>query len=471
MKKNKLVKFIGIFETIVFSLLLLVGLVALAMALFQKFEVKAVLGFINDKLWFVEELNLYVINFFNYIFYSLELENIAFVSKYLMDYLHIIYTGLFTFFALLGFIFAISTTRAGSGKAKGKGGVIGGAIILFILAAAFTAFAVYYFIYAESIEQILTPRALDVFDDDGFVYEPMINKVIVYAIPGTFLFFTILQFVSIFVGKTDGVSKEKEQKVSNKDMGAYKPKMKPADGGLDLKQNQTAEYMKYQDSKSENPYINGNAKLSEDDLFGDLKPKPKEEEKKEDKPINPYKPATPTPVNNPFANSFNRPTPQPINTFNQTNNYGFNNPPAQNQFNTFNRPMAFGQPAQQPQPAPAPAPTNINLTINPVAAAPNATPQTIQVVQTPAATIKAVGAETEPKETKTTTPKTAPKSADEAFKAKPKAPTQAVARPKAPDMNLTEKLKELSALRQSGAISDDEYKALKQKAFQKFLKS
>ena len=39
--------------------------------LFQKFEVKAILGFINDKLWFVEELNLYVINFFNYIFHAL----------------------------------------------------------------------------------------------------------------------------------------------------------------------------------------------------------------------------------------------------------------------------------------------------------------------------------------------------------------------------------------------------------------
>ncbi len=455
MKKNKFLKFISIFQIITFTILALAGAVALAYALFEKFNVTVVLDFVNNKLWFIEEYYLYVINFFNTIYLSLEINKLEFVAK-LVPYLNIIYTGIFVFITMLALIFAIVSLRTANGKTKGRAGTIFSFFINLLIAGAFIAFAVYFTMYAEAIENVVNDEAIPMFAREGFKYAPIINKVIIYAVAGLPLFITLFHFIALCTLRKDGATKkENAPKASSKDYGSYNPRMKLKEEDK-FEINKPAETMKYQDSKSSNPYINGKAELAEDDLFGDLFSKPKTEPVTTPKPQpapapkpmpmpasqtnNPFaSPARPTPINNPY----------PYNSFTQQNQYNTYAAPAQNQFN---RPMPYNQPAQ-PQSVPAqPQPTNINLTIQ---AAPGQTPTVVQSAATTPAK-----------------PKAAPKSANEAFKATPKAPTQAVARVRqTPQINLTDKLKELSALRQSGAISDDEYKALKQKAFQKFLKS
>lgn len=517
MKKNKLLKFISVFQVIVFIILTIASVISLAMALFRQFEVTAVLNFINNSLSPIEEFYLYVINFFDTIYYSLEINTLKFTAN-IANYLPIIYTGIFTLFALLGLIFACVSSRAASGKTKGRGGVIVAFIINFLLAASLTAFAVYFFMYTKAIEDTIFIIADINFGKGGFTYDPLINKIVIYSVAGLTLFIMLFHFIGLCISKKEGYTKkekniQKPQKQSNKDMGSYKPKMKVEEPLVLTSQNKTADYMKYQDSKSANPYINGDSPLTEDDLFADLKPaKPVAVEPKKEEKLDfwnePSKPATPTPQtpNNPFTNSsFVRPT-QPTNNlnttnqtmgympanstpisnnFNQFNANNFNNS-ANNQFNNFARPMPYNQnmnmqtPMQNNQPNQnvQPAPTNINLTIQPFGA--NAGTN-YQVTQTPTSSIPVQnidGTQNFIPQSNTSTSmqtapmvKEAPKSADEAFKAKPKAPTQAVAKPRQTEVSLTDKLKELSALRQSGAITDDEYKALKQKAFQKFLKS
>lgn len=510
MKKNKLLKFISVFQIIVFLALFLVGAVCLAYALFQKFEVKAVLDLVNNKVSFIEELYLYVINFFETIYIALELGSIEFIAKLKTDgIINIVYTGIYVFLVLIAFIFACISSRTASAKTKGKKLTTTGLIINFVIAALVVTFAVYYFVYAKTIDAAVKPIAEAAFLKESFEYEPLINTIIIYSVAGVCLFISLIHLLALCFGDKEKRAKApKGQKQSKVGYGSYNPKQKQNEEKL-LPNSMQAEYMKYQDSKSSNPYINGEAKLTEEDLFGDLMPKkePKVEEKPEPanmaaapKPApSPLRPTTPTTgygatggmQNNPFASSsYARPaspapTPmqnpyaqQPNNMYNTYgastpgyNNYGAQNPGfntygAPNQYNNFARPMPYNQPQQPVQPMnaqnaqqtmPQQAPTNINLTIQQAPQQPGAQPSTIQVVQTP----QAAPAPAQPKPVK---------SANEAFAPKPKAPTQAVAKPK-PQENLTDKLKELSTLRQSGAISDDEYKALKQKAFQKFLKS
>lgn len=496
MRKSKLYKLISVFQIIIFSLLFLVGLACLAMALFEKFNVEQVLKFVNEKAHFLKEGYLYILNFFDTIYFSLEINKLSFIEK-IIPYLDIIYTGIFVFIALLGLIFGLVGSRAASGKHEGKGAAIFAFIINFIIAGAFTAFAVYFFLNIEAVEKIVTPEANSIFKAEHFAYDPLINKIIIYAVAGTTLFIMLFNFIGICIGgskekyKEPKQRKNKEHKQDKKNMGSYNPKMKPKDFEEDsFLSNKTADYMRYQDSKSGNPYINGNAELKEDDLFSDLKPK------------NPITPSKPNPIkdeddflsalskpepntpSNPFTSNSNILKPTQNSTGNNmmqnsnnnlfaqpqynTNNFanpqpamgGFNNG---SQFNNFARPATpYNQNMQMQNPQAAP--TNINLTISPVA-------------PTQANNMQSAGqnySQPAPQQFAQTSayPQTAaPKSADEAFSAKPKAPTQALAKPKQTEQSLTDKLKELSTLRQTGAISDDEYKALKQKAFQKFLKS
>ncbi len=496
MQKNKLLKFISVFQIIVFSILLLVGVLSLALALFKYFEFEPVLNLVNEQLNIVNVIYLYVVYFFEAIILTLQ---ITFIPA---EFSAIIYTALLFIITLLCFVFAINASRCASNKTKGKGGAVFLLILNFLVAVGLTVFAVYLFMYTDIIKETTTDSAVLAF----LVYEHEFNfdylMYAYYAFAGTMLFISIFDLIGVILQGKKSSKKEQEKQPETVGYGSYKPKMQPqqpAPKQIENKPaqnvNKTAQYFKYQDSKSTNPYINGNAELAEEDLFGDLKPKKEEKVeplkpassavsfndfnaknidpiKKEesdkpqvnslnstfnrtinDKPVNSFMGNAPKPQSAPFSaqvNAYNNYSNTP---FGQ-NNMGMYNQSYQMPYNNYmQNPYAQNNPfAQNVNPQPS-----INLTIQ--------TPTPAQVGTTNNLN------QNDP-QVVSVTPKPAPKSADDAFKVAPKPAPQAVAVKKPADSGtLTDKLKELSALRQSGAISDDEYKALKQKAFQKFLKS
>lgn len=506
MKKNKLLKFISVFQIIVFSVLLLAGVLSLALAIFKHFEVETVLNLVNEKLNIVNVIYLYIIYFFETIILTLQ---ITFIPA---EFAQIIYSAILFVIALLCFVFAIYSSRCASRKTKGKGGAVFLLILNLLLAIGLTVFAVYLYMYTDVIKEASIDAAVLEF----LIYDHEFNFNILmyayYAFAGTMLFISIFDLIGVILqGKK--VSKQKESEPQTVGYGTYNPKMKPQQQpkeNLKLIENKpttnvnkTAEYLKYQDSKSTNPYINGNASLTEEDLFGDLKPKKEEKAepfKETPKPNfdslktspvekntpNPYKPTTAAP-SSPFASTYQKPMGEQPSSLNtnlsssmprpQQSPFGSTTNMYNNYSNPYGQNMNAGMYNQNYQ-----TPYNNGYMPNPYAQNnqfaqnPNSQPSINLTIQTQnPAQVDATGnlnnAPSAP-QVVSVTPKPAPKSTEDAFKAAPKPATQAVAVRKQVDSGtLTDKLKELSALRQSGAISDDEYKALKQKAFQKFLKS
>lgn len=504
MKKNGLLKFISVLQIIISIVLIVVSVASLVMAFFHYFEATDILATITEKANIVNVIYLYFVNFLDFILVTV-FENTLVIP---VAYKEIILSTAMLILWIMYLIFACVSSKVASGKTQnGKAACIVFFIIKLLVNACFVAFAVYYYLYSEVLLEyyILNSNIAVALLAYGAEFSELIATIAVYSVGGYLLFCTLFEFLGVVTLRR--ASANASASAGSAGYGSYNPKMKPQES---LAKSITFEEKSYasQDKNSSNPYINGKASLTEDDLFGDLKPKQTETSKPnflEDKPTSQPQtrpvglstPSTPfSSSNNAFNNQnpYTKPNTSPFattapytsqNNFNRPTSFATPSAPNQNPYMQNSAPNPFASASNVANPfmaGPRPA-SNPFMQTNSFASQPTqqqANPYASQnMAQAPAGTqnqpvspvtlvINQPAAQTAktPAAPKTTTPK----SASEAFSAAPKKPVQALATTKSNE-SLTDKLKELSTLRQSGAISDDEYKALKQKAFQRFLKN